>query len=116
MLFDCNAFCMEESLTEHNTLEYAIEKSEIFRSLWNNAQFRERFRTRILEIADQCFAAEDMSNFLEEFRQNMLAPVTRSRARFTNDREKAETSFLNKLAGHEAFFRNRRAVVESWFS
>ena len=57
-----------------------------------------------------------MSRFLEEFRENMLSPVTRSRARFTNDREKAETTFLNKLADHEAFFRNRRSVVESWFS
>ena len=115
LLFDCNGFCMEANLTEHNTLQYVIETSVIFRSLWNSPLFREAFEKRIMEIADQCFCADEMYAFIEEYRQTMYEPLRKHWERFYEDDNSFPTEFMRKLDDHQFFFANRRDVV-SWFS
>lgn len=116
LMYDCNSYCMEEDLIEHNTLAWAIEKSPVFASLWENPSFREEFEVRILEIADQNFDPEEMHQFIENYRNTMFSPIKKSWDRFYGLENRRHIRFGQKMDGAQAFFAQRRAVVESWFS
>ena len=116
LLYDCNSYCMEGDLTDHDTLQWALDRSPVFRSLWANASFREAFETRILEIADTCFPAEEMVAFVENYRETMETPLKKTWDRFYTTQNRRHIRFNEKMDGTAHFFANRRAVVESWFS
>lgn len=115
LLYDCNSNCMEEDMIEHDTLSWALERSAVFRSLWTNASFREAFKTRILEIADTCFPAEEMVAFVEDYRNTMEGPLVKTWKRFHTSKTRRHIRFNEELDGTEQFFTKRRAVVEAWF-
>jgi len=116
LLYDCNSFCMEADLIDHDTLQWTLERSSVFRSLWANPGFREAFAQRILEIADTCFPAEEMVSFVENYRATMEPPLKKTWDRFFTTQNTRHIPFHQKMDGTADFFANRRAVVESWFS
>lgn len=115
LLYDCNSNCMEEDMIEHDTLGLALERSAIFRSLWANTSFREAFKTRIFEIADSCFPAEEMIRHVEHYRETMEEPLIKTWKRFYTSKTRRDVRFNEELDSTEAFFKGRRAVVERWF-
>ena len=116
LLYDCNSSCMNEDLIDHDTLAWTLERSDIFRALWENPGFREAFEERILEIADTCFPAEEVISLVEDYRATMNDPLKKTWDRFFTTRNTRDVRFNEILDGTVAFFANRRAVVESWFS
>lgn len=115
LLYDCNSYCMEGDMTEHDTLSWALEQSSVLRSLWANEGFRESFEQRIFEIADTCFQPEEMTAFVENYRAAMEAPLKKTWDRFYTTENRRHIRFNQKLDGTAEFFANRRATVESWF-
>lgn len=122
MLFDCNSLCMgnEENGPEHNTLDYMlkdiVEFSPMFASLWENEIFRQKFQERIFYVADECFAAGEMSQFIDEYNQKMIPILSKSWERFYGQERNVLGEFYNFMEYHRLFFNGRRAVVESWFN
>ena len=115
LLYDCNSYCMEGEMVDHDTLTWALERSSVFRSLWANASFREAFEERILEIADSCFPPEETVSFVENYRTTMEAPLKKTWDRFYTTANRRHIRFNQKMDGTSQFFAQRRAVVESWF-
>jgi len=115
MLFDCNAFCMTADSVEHDTLDWAIQKSTIFRSLWNSPSFREAFQKRILQIADQHFETEKVNQFLSQYYETMVDPLSKNWARFSGSENNRKEEFVNILANRQKFFEQRRNIIVSWF-
>ena len=116
LLYDCNSYCMEGDMIDHDTLTWTLERSSIFRSLWANETFRKAFEERILEIADTCFPAQEMVSFVENYRSAMEVPLKKTWDRFYTTENRRHIRFNQKLDGTARFFTERRAVVESWFS
>lgn len=116
MLFDCNSTSMYDAVLEHDTLSYIIRWDPIFAALWENSQFREDFQSRILEIADQCFDAGQMLDFIDAYEEEMEPILAKSWQRFYGKENDKLCVFQSKMEGHRIFFTGRRAVVESWFA
>lgn len=115
MLFDCNSSAMTESLITHNTLDYIINEDKLFRSFWNNGEFRLAFKERILKIADECFDAQEISDYLDQYTEKMLPTLTHVWARFYGSDNTKEYSYQYLIEQYRAFFNARRNVVASWF-
>lgn len=117
MLFDCNSTSMsdDEGLVPHDTLSYVIENDELFASLWRNNLFQELFRIRILNIADDCFAAEDMDCFIEDYNTKMVPILSKSWARFYGCENSKSKEYYDRMESYRIFFENRKEVVEEWF-
>ena len=118
LLFDCNSSAMGnvEGLVEHNTLNYLINTSPMFGSLWENEDFRNKFEKRILYIADECFEKEEMNDFIDKYCEEMVPILSMSWDRFYgSDNEKIE-EFHKIMGWQRQFFEARKEVVESWFA
>lgn len=117
MLFDCNSDgCMRQDLYDPHTLNTVIGESVIFGALWNNASFRAAFETRILEIADTCFQASDMLQFVDNYKQTMTVPLSKTWSRFYGRDNRMLGNYEESLERICTFFCDRREVVCSWFS
>lgn len=118
ILFDCNGFTMgiaSPSSFDHNTLAYALEKSPVFRSLWNNKDFRCAFQQRIIYLGDTLFNQQITSNLINSFSEQMYPVMSQSWRRwYGSDNSKSE-EFYTKLAIAKEFFEKRNTVVKSWF-
>ena len=118
ILFDCNGFTMgiaSPSSFDHNTLAYALEKSSVFRSLWNNKDFRCAFQQRIIYLGDTLFNQQITSNLINSFSEQMYPVMSQSWRRwYGSDNSKSE-EFYTKLAIAKEFFEKRNTVVKSWF-
>lgn len=115
MLFDCNSVSMSADIVNDNSLEYIIENDELFASLWNNSEFREKFKTRILWIAESCFNAEDMLGFIDNYDSSMKEVLRKSWTRFHGSQNNKLEDYEYDMDGYRIFFSERKAVVESWF-
>lgn len=115
MLFDCNSSSMRGVFIDHDTLNYIISEDEIFASFWANADFRAAFEKRIFEIADTCFDAQEMSDYIDDYIEKMSEILEQSWARFYGSENDKETVFCDLMEDHRTFFSNRREAVESWF-
>lgn len=118
MLFDCNSRCMraDVGLTRHDTLTYVREQDVMFRALWNNTDFQDAFKGRIMYIADACFDAEKMDSYIQEYTVAMKPILAMSWERFFGDANMIEEQYYTMMESYRQFFLGRRTVVESWFS
>ena len=82
MLFDLNTAAMHEDSVENDTLARVIRKSPMFKNLWTNAQFREDFSKRILELSETVFEEERMIQKVDEYVDFMFEPVRKHHQRF----------------------------------
>ena len=82
MLFDLNTAAMQEESVEHDTLARVIRKSPMFKNLWSNAEFREDFCERILEMAETIFEKEQVVEKVSDYVDFMFEPVRKHHERF----------------------------------
>lgn len=82
MLFDLNTAAMQEESIEHDTLARVIRKSPMFKNLWSNAEFREDFCERILEMAETIFEKEQVVEKVSDYVDFMFEPVRKHHERF----------------------------------
>ncbi len=115
ILFDSNSTSMSADLIDHNTLAFVIENDELFASLWENEEFQKAFEARILKIADQCFDATEMDEYIDSYQAEMLPILSESWKRFYGKDNNKENEYNELMNSYKAFFDNRKAVIESWF-
>jgi hypothetical protein len=118
MLFDSNSGINTPNsmyYIEDNTLEYVIEKDSLFASLWKNESFRGKFHERIFEIADECFEANEMDEFIDEYSEKMYPILSKSWERFYGSDNNKADEYYASMSSYKAFFEGRKEVVESWF-
>lgn len=115
MVFDCNSTSMSVDFVNDDTLSFIIDSDSVFAKIWENEEFRIRFQQRILEIADKCFDAEEMSEYIDTYSEHMVPILEKSWARFYGkDNDKLE-EFNLWMEKYRSFFLERKSVVESWF-
>jgi len=116
ILFDCNSTSMSsyEDNTKWDTIETA-RRDPIFNSLWNNHSFREAFHTRIFEIAEENFNAQEMEAFIQDYTLAMEPVLAQSWARFYGSDNDIEVEYHETMERIRQFFLNRKAYVETWF-
>lgn len=117
MLFDCNSMSMrnDKDLVPHDTLNYVIERDGVFASLWENPDFKERFEERILYIADQCFDAGEMNQFIAQYNEQMVPILSKTWKRFHGSDNNKLDEYNSRMESYRIFFMNRKETVESWF-
>ena len=117
LLFDCNSSSMgnTEGLLEHNTLEFLIESSPMFASLWKNENFQNKFKEKIYFVAENCFEANEMNKYIDEYNAKMIPKLSKSWKRFYGSTNDKLTEFYTIMERQRTFFERRRGVVESWF-
>lgn len=116
MIYDTSGFCYDHTGYDHNTLEWVLQESTIFRSLWNNPDFQIMFKTRLFEIADQYFDAQKMTLFLTDYEETMFSPLSRNWDRFWGKESVRSDEFWLTMSNMKDFFTRRRDVVASWFA
>ena len=87
----------------------------MFASLWKNEKFQIRFREKIYYIAENCFDADDMDQFIDEYNENMLPRLSKSWKRFYGSTNDKMSEFYTIMNRQKSFFKERKSVVESWF-
>lgn len=117
ILFDCNSTCMSsyEDNTDWNTLEVILDYP-LFASLWRNDSFQEAFQTRILEIADTNFNAQEMDLFIQKYTSEMKPILEQSWKRFYGSNHDIEPYYYETMERIREFFLNRKTYVETWFT
>lgn len=130
MLFDCNStsmldevldyldetyFTSGDTLTYHDTLTYVIDSDDLFRSLWSNQSFQEAFIQKLIYIGENCFSAEKMDAFIQNYMDIMTPVLEESWARFYGSENDQYEVFCDIMESHRSFFYKRLEVVESWF-
>jgi hypothetical protein len=106
---------MEAEIVNDDNLAYIIANDALFAAFWENAEFRDKFRTRILEIADECFDSEEMARYIDEYDESMRDILAKSWTRFHGIGNNKLEEYEQEMAGYKTFFEGRKAVVESWF-
>ena len=118
VIFDCNTALMgvpQDCTYEDNTLEFALEKSAFFRSLWASEEFRQMFRQKIFYIADNVLNSERTTAFADSYIQQMYPVLSENWNRFYTLENDKDVEFYASMEDIKNFFVQRRAVVESWF-
>lgn len=118
VLFDCNSASMgvpDSYSADHNTLEFALEKSDFFRSLWASPDFRKAFEERILLISETVFEGQKMSDFTDDFSDRMFPVLSGNWDRFYTLENDKDAEFIRKMTDIKTFFAQRKSYVEKWF-
>lgn len=115
IMFDSNSISMNAEVIEHNTLEYTLENDEMFASLWENEEFKKAFKERITDIANRCFDAEEMDEYIDSYSVAMQPILSESWKRYYGKDNSKSEEFELAMNGYKAFFDRRKAVVEAWF-
>ena len=120
MLFDCNSSCMSTypdwDMTDYDTLPEICSYAPIFASLWENSSFRTEFCNRVFEISEECFDAEEMEIFIQQYLMEMEPILEKSWKRFYGSQNEKKTEYTQILTQIQNFFANRRKYVDSWLS
>ena len=82
LLFDLNTAAMQKKSVDHDTIESARQRNGLFQSLWKNADFRERFSKRILEMSETIFKEEVAIEKVDECVALMYEPMQKHHQRF----------------------------------
>ena len=112
LLYDCNSTSM--SSAEHDTLNYIISVDDVFASLWENEDFRKTFKERLVYIADNCFDADEMNEFIETYNEKMIPVLAKSWERFYGKDNTKINEYNERMEEIQSFFNDRKKVIESW--
>ena len=115
LMFDCNSYCMTSNLIEHDTLQLVLDESDIFASLWNNQTFQVNFQMRLMEIADECFNGDEMSQLIDNYKITMTPALEKTWGRFFGKDSEMPTKFESGTNSVKKFYSQRREIVNSWF-
>ncbi|MBQ0078849.1 MAG: CotH kinase family protein, partial [Eubacterium sp.] len=115
MLFDSDSQALKASLVNDDTLNYVIDYDKMFASLWANETFRNDFKDRILDIADNNFSKAKVDKMFESLEIEMTPRMSKSWARFYGKDNNKLEYFQGKLDSYHEFLINRKSVIEGWF-
>lgn len=114
MLFDLNSGGAKEDALEDDSLAYVLERDALFRSLFQNRQFRRAFSERILEIGNTVLDRKTCADFIDGFDATFREPIRQNSLRFFNDGKQQE--YEAYLDGMRLFFAERYEIVVQFLS
>lgn len=109
MLFDVNSSSMSIGQVGTDTLFNVLASEPVFRSLYQNNEFRIKFAERILYMGKEIFAEEKCQAFLDDYVQQMREPIAISSFRFYNEAKMDE--FDENVEYIRFFFQERYDAV-----
>lgn len=112
ILFDCNSPSMTKDLVKDDNLLMLLKSEPLFRSLWENDEFRQKFMQRLQDIKKECFNADEMSVFIDNYIEDMHPILEKSWKRFYGFQNDKETEFLETLESNRIFFNGRPKIIE----
>lgn len=111
MLFDVNFGAMDIANAEFDTIEYLLNVSPMFSSLFGNPEFRNKLLDRIEELSGTVFDCNNVQEKINEFRQLMDEPMLYSNKRFYG--EDSYDKYLTHIEEVSTFFEKRGDYVEN---
>lgn len=109
MLFDMDSPGLTAADISHDTIASVMEVSGFFRSLCQREDFRREFGAEVLRIGREVLSAQRVSDTIDRYQAEMLAPMKLQLARYFNADD--ETLFLESTEDTRAFFNNRLAFM-----
>ena len=113
ILFDVNSAAISPDLVEHDTMKSVMntKSMQMFKSLWANPGFRDRFSTRILEYGRTIFSPAVINERLDAYYRQLQEPMEIHFRRFFGS--DSGLDFEEILQDEiRTFFENRYPVVE----
>lgn len=111
MLFDVNSSALETDLVDYDFIAGMRADSDLFDSMCENEEFKQKFSLRVLELADTVFEKENVNQKIDEYVDLMNKPMENHYQRFFGE---SNDKFHYWVKDIREFFNQRRAyVVES---
>lgn len=108
MLYDMDSPGLLPSDISRDTIEASLTESAFFRSLYQNEDFRRELGETILRIGTEVLSAQRVSDAIDQYQAEMLAPMKLQLARYFNA---DETLFLESTEDTRTFFNNRLEAI-----
>ena len=108
MLFDMDSPGLTAADISHDTIASVMELSGFFRSLCQREDFRKEFGAEVLRIGQEVLSAQRVSDAIDQYQAEMLAPMKLQLARYFNA---DETLFLESTEDTRTFFNNRLEAI-----
>jgi len=113
MVFDMNSPSMSADLIEFDSIEYVMEKNDMFRNLMTNELFRQKLLNRMEELGRDAFDKESVNRVIDEHLRLMMEPLKADQKRFFGREAKdAEEKIISKTEPVREFFEHRGTYVE----
>lgn len=110
MLFDVNTAALISDIDDHDTLAYVLQESKMFANLYTNAEFRETFSARLLEMADTIFEESRIVQMVSEYEELMGEPMENNHQRFFGT---SNDVFYYRAKMIKDFAHTRKSYVET---
>jgi len=110
MVFDMNSPAMSTDLIEFDSIEYVMEKNDMFRNLMTNKSFRQKLLDRMEELRGNVFDAERVNQLIDEHVSLMKEPLKADQKRFFGI--DSDEKIYSKIAPVREFFNYRGGYVE----
>ncbi len=115
LLYDLDLGMDTGFLFHANALQRALDKDDIFAALWENKEFRKKFRKRLFYWADEYFDPDQMDRMIDAYSERWSPALERSWRRFYREDVKNMEDFEKSMENRKKFFRQRREIAEGWF-
>lgn len=109
VLFDVNSAAISYKLTSAETLGLALKNSAMFRSLYENEEFRQKFTERLLEYGQTIFSSDTMEGVIDGYMEEMTRAMNQNYRRFLGSYDRSFEEDVNDNIRY--FFNNRYDYV-----
>lgn len=109
MLFDVNSGTLTQGLTSADTIATTMETSSMFRNLCQSEEFKRQFTLTFMDIANTCFAKENVDEVIEEVANLLAEPMKVHNRRFFGTEN--EESYWNAVSDVQIFLDNRKQYI-----
>lgn len=107
MLFDVNSTSMGAP-SAGDSIAYAKKHCDLFGSLYENEEFRDAFHNRLIDLATNSFAPENVNQKLDEYEELMDEPMEKHFQRFFGT---SNEKFHEGIEELRYFFENRGEYI-----
>lgn len=112
MLFDLDKGCFDIKRVDENTVEWLADKNDMFRSLYNNCDFRRQFLTRLLEIGEYTYTDAKINEEIDNYLTNKDA-IEKYYSRFYGDYYSGE-DFVSEVEEVRQFLLMRKEFITQY--
>lgn len=110
LLFDLNGkVLLDNDYVEVDTVDYLLSNSKMFRNLWSQPIFKERFLNRLGQLAT-VFDAQALSDYIDSFVLQYIQELNNSYNRFLVI---DPGEIMTKIMNIKQFFVNRSSIIDS---
>ena len=110
MMFDLNAYCMENKMIDYNSFETLEEKDKLFAKLSTNYSFREKMMETITDISNDVFGQDEVENEIDTVVRQLRVPINKNYLRWFGTPD-GSGNFDESINAIRSFFNDRKQYV-----